>query len=338
MTSAINPNNIDGSYPVAGQDNNSQGFRDNFTNIRNNFTYAAEEITDLQTNVLLKGALTGGTVNNNMNNGSIYAVNLYDVSTTAVGLTGTSGAIAINYAIGQYQTIASTTGSVTLSFTNFPATGYYGSVRVAIYISNTGYTLSLPAAVTQGTTGIQGYSAGTITFATAPAWYVFDFSTSDGGTNVCITDVSRPLTAFPSANITTGTVSATGNITGGNILSTGAILANSTSAGVGYATGAGSTVTQGTNRATAVTLNRPTGQITLVSAAGNTTPTTFTLNNTTIAATDVLLLNQKSGTNIYNLLVSNVVANSASITAWTTGGTTTEAPVINFAVIKGVAA
>lgn len=338
MTSAINPNNIDGSYPVAGQDNNSQGFRDNFTNIRNNFTYAAAEITDLQTNVLLKGALTGGTVNNNMNNGNIYAVNLYDVSTTAVGLTGTSGAIAINFAIGQYQTIANTTGSVSLSFTNWPAVGYYGSVRVAIYISNTGYTLTVPNAnVTQGTTGIQGYSAGTITFATAPAWYVFDFSTSDNGTNICITDLSRPLTAFPSANITTGTVSATGNITGGNILSTGAILANSTSAGVGYATGAGSTVAQGTNRATAVTLNRPSGQITLVSAAGNTTPTTFTFNNTTIAATDVLLLAQKSGTNIYNLNVSNVVANSANITVWTTGGTTTEAPIINYTVMKGVA-
>ena len=31
MTSSINPNNIDGTYPIAGQDNDSQGFRDNFT-------------------------------------------------------------------------------------------------------------------------------------------------------------------------------------------------------------------------------------------------------------------------------------------------------------------
>ena len=48
MTSAINPNNIDGAYPVAGQDNNSQGFRDNFTNTATNFQYAADEISDLQ--------------------------------------------------------------------------------------------------------------------------------------------------------------------------------------------------------------------------------------------------------------------------------------------------
>ena len=48
MTSAINPNNIDGTYPIAGQDNNSQGFRDNFTNTKTNFEFAAEEITELQ--------------------------------------------------------------------------------------------------------------------------------------------------------------------------------------------------------------------------------------------------------------------------------------------------
>ena len=57
MTSAINPNNIDGAYPVAGQDNNSQGFRDNFTNTATNFQYAADEISDLQAKVVLKAAL-----------------------------------------------------------------------------------------------------------------------------------------------------------------------------------------------------------------------------------------------------------------------------------------
>jgi hypothetical protein len=68
MASNINPNNIDGSYPVAGQDNNSQGFRDNFTNIKVNFQYAEEEINDLESNAILKAALTGSTLDNNMNN------------------------------------------------------------------------------------------------------------------------------------------------------------------------------------------------------------------------------------------------------------------------------
>ena len=57
MTSSINANNIDGTYPVAGQDNNSQGFRDNFTNTKTNFQYAADEINDLQSKVILRQLL-----------------------------------------------------------------------------------------------------------------------------------------------------------------------------------------------------------------------------------------------------------------------------------------
>ena len=48
MASLINPTNIDGTYPIAGQDNDSQGFRDNFTNIKNNLETARIEISALQ--------------------------------------------------------------------------------------------------------------------------------------------------------------------------------------------------------------------------------------------------------------------------------------------------
>jgi len=47
MASNIVPGNVDGTYPVAGQDNSSQGFRDNFNAIKNNFTEAKNEIEDL---------------------------------------------------------------------------------------------------------------------------------------------------------------------------------------------------------------------------------------------------------------------------------------------------
>jgi len=120
----------------------------------------------------------------------------------------------------------------------------------------------------------------------------------------------------------------------------GSIRSSGATSGIGYGTGAGGTVTQGTSRATAVTLNTVTGNIVLFTVAGNTTPTTFTLTNSAIANTDVVILNQRSGTNLYNLLVSQIGATggNANITVWTTGGVTSEAPIINFAVIKGVAA
>lgn len=115
----------------------------------------------------------------------------------------------------------------------------------------------------------------------------------------------------------------------GNITVTGSI---------GYGTGAGGVVTQITSRSTGVTLNKVSGAITLVSNAGSTTPATFVVTNSTISATDTVIVNQKSGTDIYLTFVTNVGAGQFSITFYTTGGTTTEQPVFNFNVLKGVAA
>jgi hypothetical protein len=524
----------------------------------------------------------------------IYAVKLNDVSYTYFAQTATSGTITLDYSASQYQTIAPT-GNFSLGFSNWPASGSYGELTINVVVTNTAYTMTLPAAVTLGTTGIQGYSANVITFA-ATGTYNFKFSTVDSGTTITIYDLNRPLnyytntvnvvasTAsnsyttgalivaggvgiggnlyvngdifgnitigdFSTGNVTAagyvsatgniltsglitatgnitggnirtaGLITATGNITGGNILTGGLISATSTitsaanitggnvltgglisstgtvtgsshlgsvvsvsanitggnvltgglisatstvtgssilgsvvsasanitggnvltgglvsasgniitsiganvsggnilstygiytgglisatssitggnilfgsgfvsgtgnittfsgnitggnvsigyalttgtisatssitsafsiksnypTAGIGYATGAGGTVTQGTSRATGVTLNTVTGNIVLFTVAGNTTPTTFTLTNSAIANTDVVILNQRSGTNLYNLLVSQIGATggNANITVWTTGGVTSEAPIINFAVIKGVAA
>jgi hypothetical protein len=186
MASQINPQDIDGSYPVAGQDNNSQGFRDNFTNIKTNFGYAETEITALQTN----GVFTN--VNNNMNNYNISAVNLNDVSTTRNLIATTTGSIAVDYTLGQYQTIGATTGSISLSFTNFPASGKYGSVCVQITVGSAAHTVTLPAAVSVNAVGIQGYASNVITFAAAGV-YEFNFGTSDGGSTITITENNKKI-------------------------------------------------------------------------------------------------------------------------------------------------
>jgi hypothetical protein len=117
--------------------------------------------------------------------------------------------------------------------------------------------------------------------------------------------------------------------TSGNVLVTGI-------GGLGYGTGSGGAVTQTTSRTTGVTLNKTNGAITLVSAAGTILWQTFTVTNSTVAATDVVKVCQKSGTDLYMIHVTNVAAGSFRITFATTGGTTTEQPVFNFAIIKAV--
>ena len=108
--------------------------------------------------------------------------------------------------------------------------------------------------------------------------------------------------------------------------------------GLGYSTGSGGSATQGTSRTTAVVLSKTNGAITLFTAAGSTTPTTFTVTNTTVAATDTVIVNVKSSTNVYLTFVTAVASGSFNITFYTTGGVTSDAPVFNFSVIKAVTA
>jgi hypothetical protein len=191
MTRAINPNDIDGTYPVAGQDNNSQGFRDNFTNTKTNFQYAANEITDLQTNAVLKAALTGTALDNDMGGSPLSNANISDFSAVAAILGTLSGSVTIDYTAGHYQTV--TTGaSISLAFTNFPAAGNFGIVRVQISVTNTAYTVTLPAAVSRGINNLQGYNAGTISYDQTGT-YTYDFTTSDGGSTITIFDLSRNM-------------------------------------------------------------------------------------------------------------------------------------------------
>jgi hypothetical protein len=189
MTSAINPNNIDGAYPVAGQDNNSQGFRDNFTNTKTNFEYAASEITDLQNKAVLKSSLTGTTLNNNMGGSLLSNAQLQDMSATVVALGSVTGSQVIDYAAGPYYTLT-TTGSITLSFSNFPTAGTLGCCRARITIASTAHTVTLPAAVTIGTANLQGYASNIITF-NQTGTYEFEFETVDAGATISVFDLNR---------------------------------------------------------------------------------------------------------------------------------------------------
>ncbi len=121
-----------------------------------------------------------------------------------------------------------------------------------------------------------------------------------------------------------------------------AIRSPSSTAGVGYGTGAGGTVLQATDKTTGVTLNKVTGTITLTSAAlASSTAVGFTFTNSTIAATDLVLFNIKSGATVssYAITVDAVAAGSCHVALRNySGGSLSEAVVLSYAVVKGVAA
>jgi hypothetical protein len=194
MASNINPNNIDTTYPIAGQDNDSQGFRDNFTNIKSNFTEAQGEIDDLQSKVILKSALSGTTLDNDFDGAIVSSAKLQDIRETVVALGTANGTLTLNHNAGHYYTVT-LNGTSTVAFSNLPPSGSKGRIQLQVTISSTAHTLTLPAAVTKGVVGIQGISSNVITFGSTGT-YIFEFTTADGGTSLHVEELTRPRNSF----------------------------------------------------------------------------------------------------------------------------------------------
>ena len=265
MTSQINPNDIDGNYPIAGVSNNTQGMRDNFTNTKTNFQYASDEITDLQSKALLKAALTGTTLDNNLANNVMYNAQIRGFSGTTVAIANTSGTINIDCNAGHYQSIYMA-GNISLGFDSntWPTAGTAGMVRTQITVDQAGRTMALPVAVSNGVTGIQGFSSNVITFAQAGT-YEFGFMTTTGGSNITIFDLNRPLSYYTNdvtmlgnlsvAGNVSGNINSTGNITGGNVTTAGLISATGNITGGNVLGGANVNATLFTGTTVSVTGN-----------------------------------------------------------------------------------
>ena len=129
MTSQINFSSIDTAYPVAGQDNNSQGFRDNFTSIAAALSTAKSEITEIQSKAVLTQSLDGTTEVLNNLLGSTLSNGMYKQLNGVVRQTsGVGGPVEIDLDNGPLQ-VFTLTASTTLRFNNWPEDAY-GRIRV----------------------------------------------------------------------------------------------------------------------------------------------------------------------------------------------------------------
>jgi hypothetical protein len=124
-----------------------------------------------------------------------------------VAIGTVSGSQTVNYASGHYQTLT-TSGSVTLAFTNFPTSGNQAFLIVRVTVASTAHTLTLPAAVGTSASaasvlGIQGISSNVITF-NETGTYEFQFHTEDGGTSIYLSELTRPRNRFVNPLFLTG--------------------------------------------------------------------------------------------------------------------------------------
>jgi hypothetical protein len=265
------------------------------------------------------GTLATGTITLPLNTGVPDGTTVLITTTQEI----TSLTIALNGATALYGGVTSlSAGTATAIRFYQPTNSWYQINAETVYAAGMQAFLATPSSANLRAAMTDETGTGVLVFATSPTL-----------TTPTITNPTVSTGTFTSPALVTPAI---GVATGTSLTATGAIVSTGT-AGVGYATGAGGTVTQLTSRTTSVTLDKRCGAITMFSAAGSATAATFTVTNSTVGANDVIILNQASGTNLYDLLVTAVAAGSFNITFLTTGGTATDAPVINFAVIDGVA-
>jgi len=214
--STINTNGINVNYPIPGENNSTQGFRDNFASIKTNLNTAGTEITDLQNKVVLKAALNGSTINNDMANTLISNASTRSFRATTYNLgNALSGTVLVNVAQAdvQYGNVA---GNVTLQFGSWAPTNTESAITLRLGISNSSAVITFPSQVVAsnnnfGGTILENYAniANVITI-TAPydvEQLEFKLRTLDCGNTITIEPINRP---YQSTQIVKRTPPSTG--------------------------------------------------------------------------------------------------------------------------------
>lgn len=145
--STINTNGINVNYPVPGINNTTQGFRDNFASIKNNLDVAATEITDLQNKAIVKTALTGTVLNNDMANTLLSNASVQGFRTKTYNLgDNLPGTVLIDVTKADYQ-YGTITQNTAVTFGGWAPSGTQSNLEIRFNIANSQAYISFPPTV-----------------------------------------------------------------------------------------------------------------------------------------------------------------------------------------------
>lgn len=140
--SQIDTTNIDINYPVARQNNNSNGFRNNFSSIKTALNYVDSELTELQNQSILKTQLTNSSLNNDMNGSLIKNAQFRGTRQSVINLGNTlTGDVIINVnAADIYTGTILANSTITLKFAGWSPSGTKSEVELQIkFIDNNSF-------------------------------------------------------------------------------------------------------------------------------------------------------------------------------------------------------
>lgn len=216
--STINTNPLNVNYPVPGINNNSQGFRDNFQNIKVNLDIAANEITDLQNKAVLKSALanTSGAINNDMANTLISNASTRSFRSTSYNLgNALSGTVLVDASLADVF-YGNVSNNISLQFGSWAPTQTQQTIYLQIGkdpTSNTDFNIQFPPEAVYdsknfGLTALQNYSGnGNVSFPNDVSLLNLRISTLDCGNTFYIEPVNM---SAQTAQIQTRTPPPTG--------------------------------------------------------------------------------------------------------------------------------
>lgn len=261
----------------------------------------------------------------------------YLTANGVVTTTGGNGTLTITTATGSGNIVYSTSPTlITPALGVATCTSINGltiPTTTGEFALTSGKTFSVSSTMTlNGTDGASliiggGGTLGTAAYTASSAYFP---ATATTGTGSVVLAASPTLTGVAFAE----NINATGYI-----YAQGFILCSDPSNGIGYATGAGGTVTQVTSKATSVTLSRPTGLITMNNAAlAAGAIVSFTLSNTCITSTDQLVVSHVSGGTLgaYDVTYSPGTSQAVIYVSNRTSGSLSEAIVLAYSLVKSV--
>jgi hypothetical protein len=180
MASTISTVGFNAAYPVAGQDNDSQGFRTNFNVTKVALEAAADEITTLQSDTAKLNA-------DNAFNGSVISEAELKANTETVYAAGNVAASQnVSWANGHYQTLQAG-ADITLTLADWPDSGVMGRMRLQLTGDGTGRTITW-ASTGGGSFKGAGSFTGTSTVTSSSNPTIIEFWTINGGISVFALD------------------------------------------------------------------------------------------------------------------------------------------------------
>lgn len=262
----------------------------------------------------------------------------FDINNNAVSSASGLGATTARFVaadgvntIIEMSTVGGSAGSIGNAFRGLYAGGTLAGPTVATGVGNIMHNFT-------------GYAHDGTNYAASAAYQMLTTQTFTGAAhgskhvwyntpNGSIT-LTLSMTLHQSGGLAVGSTTPDPGL--GGIGAGGGIFSYSSTAGIGYKTGAGGAIVQATSRATAVTINKPSGSIQLFSAAAAGAWNSFTVNNNTVGANDtVTVAQQQSAGNTYFTNVTNVQAGSFVLWYFPIAGSATDTPIFNFNVHKG---